>query len=188
MTAMLQAATLLVGAVFSGRYILCVLVALALVAFGVFFNSKLQSLDRTWLEWSPFHVRTNVALLPIRVRFVWVPYTLLLAFAMPLLALMEEFIFRMGTTNWVRGVLWGSVAFGLFHLFSLVSIRMTLYLMVIGAIFVEVYMLSGIVGVFVVHSVYNLISLALIVARRSRGVPGVTDRSPVPAGAGPRHS
>jgi hypothetical protein len=181
MTAFFQAATLLLGAIFSGRYIFCVLLALALVAFGVFFNAKMQSLDRSWLEWSPFHVRTNVALLPIRVRFVWVPYTFVLAFAMPLFALIEEFIFRMGTTNWVRGVLWGSVAFGLFHLFSLVSIRMTLYLMLIGAVFVEVYMLSGIVGVFVVHAVYNLVSLALIVATRNRGLPGVTDRSRVAA-------
>jgi Type II CAAX prenyl endopeptidase Rce1-like len=174
-----QSADLLLRAIFSGRYTWCVLLAPALVAFGVFFNAKLQSLNRGWLEWSPFHVKTNVALLPIRVRLVWLPYSLLLAFVMPCLALAEELLFRSGTTDWVRGLLWGSVAFGLFHLFSLVTIRMAIYLMVIGAMFVELYMRYGIVAVFVVHSIYNLVSLALIVATRRRGLPGVSAARPV---------
>jgi Type II CAAX prenyl endopeptidase Rce1-like len=175
MSAVSQTATLLIQAVFSGRYTFCALLAPALLAFGVFFNAKLQSLDRGWLEWSPFHVKANVALLPIKVRLVWLPYSLLLAFCMPFLALIEEWLFRAGTTNWVRGLLWGTIAFGLFHLFSFVTVRMTIYLMLVGAIFVQLYMLDGIIAVFVLHSVYNLTALALLVATRKRGLPGVLE-------------
>jgi hypothetical protein len=173
MSAVSQAAKLLVQAIFSGRYTFCVLLAPGLLAVGVLFNAKLQSLNRSWLEWSPFHVKANVTLLPIKVRFVWVPYALLLAFCIPFLALVEEWLFRSGTTDWVRGLLWGTVAFGLLHLFSLVTIRMTIYLMLVGALFVELYMLYGLVAVFVVHSVYNLSALALVVVTRKRGLPGV---------------
>jgi hypothetical protein len=137
------------------------------LAAGILFNTKVQSLNRRWLEWSPFHLKSNIALLPIKVRWLWLPYSLLLAFCMPFLALIEEWLFRMGTTNWVHGLLWGTIAFGLFHLFSLVSIRMTIYLMLVGAVLVEVYMLYGIVAVWVLHAVYNLTALALTVATRN---------------------
>jgi hypothetical protein len=176
MSPVAKAATLLVRAVLSGHYTLPVVLAPLLLAFGIAFNMKLQSLNRRWLEWSPFHVKSNVALLPIRWRWVWLPYSLLLAFCMPLLALLEEWLFRSGTTNWVHGLLWGTLAFGAFHLFSLVSVRMTIYLMLVGAVFVELYMLEGIVAVFVLHAVYNLAALVLTVATRKRPLPGLGPR------------
>jgi hypothetical protein len=117
-------------------------------------------------------VKANLALVPIRLRWVWLPYSLLLAFCMPCFALVEELLFRAGTTSWVRGLLWGTVAFGAFHLLSLVSVRMMIYLMLVGAVLVEVYMLAGIVAVFVLHAVYNLTALGLTVASRKREVPG----------------
>jgi hypothetical protein len=160
----------------SGRYTVFVVLAPLLLAFGIAFNAKLQSLNRGWLEWSPFHVKANVALLPIRVRWVWLPYALLLGFCMPFFALIEEWLFRAGTTDWSRGLLWGAIAFGAFHLFSLVSVRMTIYLMLVGAIFVELYMLDGIIAVFVLHAVYNLSALALSVATRKHPLPGLGPR------------
>lgn len=175
-----QAGSLLLRAILSGRYTVCIALAPLLLAFGIVFNAKLGSLKVSWLEWSPFHVKANVALLPIRVRWVWLPYALLLAFCMPFLALVEEWLFRYGTTNWIHGLLWGTIAFGGFHLFSLVSVRMTLYLMLVGAILVELYMLDGIVAVFVLHAVYNLSALALTVATRKHPLPGL---SPRPSGA-----
>jgi hypothetical protein len=178
MSPVAKAANLLLRAVVSGHYIPCIVLAPLLLAFGIAFNMKLQSLNQRWLEWSPFHVKTNVALLPIKWRWVWLPYSLLLAFCMPFLALLEEWLFRYGTTSWVRGLLWGTVAFGAFHLFSLVSVRMTIYLMLVGAIFVELYMLEGIVAVFVLHAVYNITALALTVATRKRTLPGL---SPAPS-------
>ena len=168
-----HAAELLFRAVATGRYTFCVLLAPLLLAFGIFFNARLESLNRRWLEWSPFHVKANVALLPIRFRWVWLPYALLLAFCMPFLALFEEWVFRLGTTNWVHGLLWGTIAFGAFHLFSLVSVRMTIYLMLVGAIFVELYMLDGIVAVFVLHAIYNLSALVLMVVTRKRPLRGL---------------
>src|SRR5579863_2293067 len=129
MSLLAQATRLLFRAVASGHYTLAVVLAPLLLAFGVAFNAKLQSLNRRWLEWSPFHVKANLALLPIKWRWVWLPYSLVLAFCMPFLALFEEWLFRYGTTSWVRGLLWGTIAFGAFHLLSLVSVRMAIYLM-----------------------------------------------------------
>jgi hypothetical protein len=183
MTDFSRAATLLLRAVFSGHYTLYVVLAPLLLAFGIAFNTKLQSLNRSWLEWSPFHVKANLALLPIKIRWIWLPYSLLLAFCMPFLALLEEWLFRYGTTNWVKGLLWGTIAFGAFHLFSLVIVRMTIYLTIVGAIFVELYMLEGIVAVFVLHAAYNLSALALTVATRKHPLPGL---GPKPALANTR--
>jgi hypothetical protein len=171
MSLLSRAVNLLFQAIFSGRYTFAVLLAPLLLAFGVAFNAKLKSLNIAWLEWSPFHVKANVALLPIKLRWVWLPYVVALAFCMPFLALFEEWLFRAGTTSWVRGLLWGAIAFGLLHLFSLVSVRMAIYLMLVGAIFVEIYMLDGIVAVFVLHASYNLTALGMTVATRNRALP-----------------
>jgi hypothetical protein len=159
----LMAASLLIRAVLSGHYTLYVLLAPCLLAFGVVFNKRVKALDCRWLEWSPWHVKTNFALMPLRNSWLWVPYALLLGACMPLLAFFEEVIFRNGTTGWVRGLLWGAIAFGLFHLLSLVSIRMVLYLAIVGAVLVEVYFQDGLLAVFVVHAVYNLLVLILVI-------------------------
>lgn len=47
----------------------------------------------------------------------------------------------------MHGLLWGSVAFGTSRLFSFVVVRMTMYLLLVGAICVELYMLDGIGGI-----------------------------------------
>jgi hypothetical protein len=177
MSPLAKAASLLVRAVISGHYTLPIILAPLLLAFGIAFNAKLEALNRPWLEWSPFHVRANIALLPIKWRWVWLPYSLILAFCMPFLALLEEWLFRSGTTNWVHGLLWGTIAFGAFHLFSLVSVRMTIYLMLVGAVFVELYMLDGIVAVFVLHAVYNLTALGVTVATRKHPLRGLGPRT-----------
>jgi hypothetical protein len=158
------AGLLLAQAAVSGHYILYVLLAPVLLVFGVVFNVKLKALDRRWLEWSPWHVKANFMLLPLKTEWLWVPYGLLLGACMPLLAFLEEVIFRSGTTGWVRGALWGALGFGLLHLLSLVTVRMTLYLTLVGAILVQVYMLDGLLAVFVVHACYNLLALTLLIA------------------------
>jgi hypothetical protein len=157
------AVLLLARAVLSGHYTLYVLLAPCLLAFGVLFNQKLKALDWRWLEWSPWHVKSNFALLPLKSKWLWAPYALLLGTCMPLLAFFEEIIFRNGTTDWVRGALWGALAFGLLHVLSFVTVRMTLYLTLVGAILVQVYMLDGLLAVFVVHACYNLLALTLLI-------------------------
>lgn len=145
-------------AVTSGRYLFEIALAPGLLAFGLYFNEKLKALNVPWLEWAPFHVRANVALMPVESRF-WLPYSALLAFCIPVLAFVEEYIFRYGTTGWVRGILWGGLAFGFLHLFSLVSIRMAIYLTLVGLVLVQVYMTYGLLAVFVLHASYNLLAL-----------------------------
>jgi len=157
------AGLLLTRAVVSGHYIFYVLLAPCLLGLGVVLNQKLKALDWRWLEWSPWHVKANFMLLPLKNKWLWAPYWLMLGACMPLLAFIEEVIFRSGTTSWVRGALWGALAFGLFHLLSCVSVRMTLYLTLVGAVLVQVYMLDGLVAVFVVHACYNLLALTLLV-------------------------
>ncbi len=153
----------LARAVLSGDYIPYVLLAPCLLGFGVLFNQKLKALGWRWLEWSPWHLKANFVLLPLKSKWLWAPYGLLLGACMPLLALVEEVIFRNGTTNWVKGALWGALAFGLLHLLSFVTVRMALYLTLVGAVLVQVYMLDGLLAVFVVHACYNLLVLALLI-------------------------
>ena len=157
------AIVVLIRAVLSGRYAWLVPLALLWLALGIAINVMLKSLNWRWLEWSPFKVKGNLMLLPIEWPWLWVPYTALLAACIPILAFLEEFIFRFGTTNWIRGLLWGSLAFGLLHLVSCVSIRMTLYITPVGVFLVELYMRYGLLAVFVVHAVYNLAALFLLV-------------------------
>ena len=103
-------------------------------------------------------MRANLALIPVESR-LWLPYSALLAFCIPLLAFLEECIFRYGTVTWVRGILIGGLVFGFLHLISLVSVRMAIYLTVVGLVFVEVYMTYGLIAVFVLHASYNLLAL-----------------------------
>jgi Type II CAAX prenyl endopeptidase Rce1-like len=163
-----QTVSLLGHAISGGRYLPYVVLAPLVLWAGVKLNMTVAAYRIPWLEWAPFHSKSNVMLAPIKYRWIWIPYTILLAAAMPFLALMEEFIFRYGTTSWLRGLLWGTLAFGALHLVSLVSVRMMLYLMLVGAILVQVYMVGGIVAVFVLHAVYNLSALAMTVATRKR--------------------
>ena len=169
-----QPVVLLVRAVPTGRYLPYALIAPALLAWGLAFNRALDQFKYRWLDWSPFGVRTNVALAPIRWRWVWLPYTALLAFLMPFLALLEELVFRAGTTNWVRGLLWGALAFGLAHFTSLVSVRMVIYLTLVGALLVDAYMVGGLLACFVLHAVYNWIALGVVVATRNRQTRAAT--------------
>jgi hypothetical protein len=171
-----QAAILLVRAVLDLKYAAYVLLAPVLLAFGIAFNTRMKALGKPWLEWSPFNVKTNIALAPIRYRWVWLPYALMLAACMPLLALFEELIFRNHSTNVVTALLWGGLAFGVFHLISLVTIRMLIYLSLVGAAFVGLYMAGGLIAVFVVHATYNLLALTLLVAEHQLGGHGLIRR------------
>jgi hypothetical protein len=54
----------------------------------------------------------------------------------------------------------------LFHLTSLVTVRMVIYLMLIGGVLVLAYAAGGLLAAFVVHAVYNLTALTLILIRR----------------------
>jgi hypothetical protein len=156
----------LLGLAITHGYALYTLFAPALLICGLSFNKRLRALNWRWLEWSPWGIKANLALAPMEVRFLWLPYALVLGCCIPILAFLEEEIFRNGTHNWLRGLLWGGVAFGLVHLLSCVTVRMTLYLTLVGVALVGVYMKGGLVAVFVAHASYNLLVLALVSAEQ----------------------
>lgn len=166
MPATLKAIEVLGEAVTDPRYLPYVVAAPILLGGGIVFNRRLKALGWRWLEWSPGGQSANLALAPIRFRWIWVPYGVMLATCMPLLAFFEEMIFRNGTTGWLRGLLWGGLAFGLVHLASFVSVRMTIYLSLVGIVLVGLYMTGGIIAVFVTHAVYNLLALTLLIAEQ----------------------
>jgi hypothetical protein len=159
-----SAAVLLAHAVVSSSYAVYALLAPCLLGFGVVFNQRLKALDWRWLEWSLWHQKSNLALVPLANKWLWAPYGLLLAGCMPLLAFFEEIIFRAGTNGWLRGLLWGGLAFGLLHLLSCVTVRMAIYLAIVGVFLVDIYMRDGLLAVFVIHANYNLLTLTLLIA------------------------
>jgi membrane protease YdiL (CAAX protease family) len=160
------AVDLLGQALTDGRYVVYILCGPLLLVAGVGFNRWMKELDRPWLEWSPLGVRANIALAPITRRWIGIPYAVLLAACMPLLAFAEELIFRNGTTNWLRGLLWGGLAFGALHLVSFVSLRMAIWIGLAGVILAGLYMTGGLAAVFVTHATYNLLALAMIVVEQ----------------------
>lgn len=176
MPATRTAFVLLVRALINPTYGPYALLAPPLLAAGVAFNTRIKKLDKRWLEWSPFGIRANAALAPTRVRFVWLPYSLLLGACMPMLAFFEEIIFRRGTNSILIGILWGGIAFGALHLLSLVTVRMTIYLTLVGILFVGLYMQAGLLAVFVVHATYNMLALGLLVAEQHLGAGSAINR------------
>lgn len=159
----------LIRAVGDVHYLPYVLVAPVLLGFGLTFNRLMKRLSWGWLEWSLMGRKSNLALAPIKLRWFGVIYGLMLAACMPLLAFFEELIFRNGTTDWVRGLLWGGLAFGVLHLVSFVSLRMTIYLTLVGVGLVGLYMTGGLLAVFVTHATYNLLVLALMMVEQHLG-------------------
>lgn len=140
-----------------------------LLAAGIMTNRRLPA--PAVLAWAPFRLRANVTLLPMRTR-AWPAYTLLLAAAIPAIATLEEIVFRLPVHSVLTGVMWGGVAFGFAHLTSLVSLRMCLYLTVIGLVLVGVYVLFGFWAAVTLHASYNLSALALAAAERTGHLGG----------------
>lgn len=135
----------------------------AMVAALAATNRRLKLLGQGWLEWSLFKSKANIALLPLTVRYWWLPYLALLAVCVPLMAWMEEWIFRYLIHGGWAGVLWGGFFFGAIHLAAGVTVRMSLCLTGHGLVLVALFGLTGLFGVFLVHAAYNLIVIGLVV-------------------------
>ena len=145
-----------------GRYLWCIPVAAILLAIGVSINKYLAGFDNSILEWSPWHIKQNFVMKPMLGRWWWL-YTPVLCLLIPLLAFIEEYWFRYGTTNWVRGVLIGGLAFGIIHFTSFVSVRMVIWLTLMGLALVEVYFLGGLMACFMLHATYNLMAVGVTI-------------------------
>jgi hypothetical protein len=159
------AVVVVVRASLQARYAKLIPLSFLWLAFGITFNMMLKSLNWRWLEWrlSKKIDAMNIVLVPLRWKWLWVPCIFLIVGCLPIIAFLEEYAFRAGTTNWIRGILWCALAFGLLHLISLVSVRMVIYLSLVGAFLADVYMRDGLVAVFVVHTAYDVIVVFLVV-------------------------
>lgn len=143
-------------------------------------DNKLRSLDKRWLEWSPFNVKMNIAAVPISVKYLGIPYVLILLYSLPFMAWVEEMLFRYTVDNWLMpnapssvlhwvmlgcvGLLWSGLVFGVVHLVSLVTIRMTLCLSFAGVVLLAVYLVTSNIWVATAfHATYNIIAVGWIV-------------------------
>ncbi len=98
---------------------------------------------RDWSLGTLFHIGTlsgrNAATVPLAYPALAALYAPPLLLALPLLAWMEEEIFRRGTTTWVGGFM-RSVMFGLVHLTAGVSVGVCLALSGAGLVFTYAYL------------------------------------------------
>lgn len=140
-----------------------VVVATAMLAGVHLLNTTLQRRNIRWLEWSLFKVRANMSLLPLTHKWSGLAYAALLYFCIPILACVEEVIFRGFNDTIAKKLLWGMLAFGLAHLLALVTVRMAGVLALLGGVLVVVYQVEGLVGAFMVHATYNVITLSVII-------------------------
>lgn len=159
----LMVARQFVGAIFTTSYSWVSIMALAMLAALAAVNRRLKQRQQGWLEWSLFKTKANIALLPLTIRRWWLPYLLLLAVCVPLMAWMEEWIFRYLIHGGWAGVLWGGFFFGAIHLAAGVTVRMSLCLTGHGLVLVALFSLTGLLGVFLVHAAYNLTVIGLVV-------------------------
>ena len=143
-------------------YLPYVLLAPILLRCAVLFNRKLRAIDHPWLEWSAFNVKANLTLIPIRWRYVGLPYVALLMATVPYLALVEEWLFR------THGPFVAVVVFGAVHITMCITVRMTIWIMIVGSVLWACYSMDGLAAAFVVHAAYNLCAILLVTATRNQ--------------------
>lgn len=142
--------------------------AFLMLLLGVWLNNTLEKRKYRWLEWSAYSRDSepeNVVYKPIRLKRLGWPYLVVLVFCMPFLAYGEELIFRELATNhlgmWVMLLVSGPI-FGVVHIVSGVSVRMTVYYSLVGLIMAWVYLATGLAGVFALHASYNIIAITWV--------------------------
>ena len=142
--------------------IVCLNVAVIAVTIAVAFllMRLCPWLDRSWIYLLPgFHDHaTNIAVIPIQVKYLGIAYIPLLALSVPGLARGEEMSYRYGTVGWKNGVV-RSVRFGLAHCVAGVPLYGGLALTVGGLWFTLQYFRGGVERSTLHHATYNWIVL-----------------------------
>lgn len=119
-----------------------------------------------WLQWGWFALvsgghQGNVMISALSgTAWVFLPFLVLLAVAMPHFVRSEETSFREGTVTWAQGAR-RSVAFGLMHLTAGVPIAVGLALTIAGLWYTRQYMRGGITRSTSYHLAWNLIVIAV---------------------------
>lgn len=102
----------------------------------------------------------NMIIAPTTIPYVGSLFLLILIFALPRFAEIEEEIFRRGTPNWKSGFI-RSVVFGLIHCTAGVSIGIGLALSVAGLWFTYQYFKGGVKRSTAYHAAWNLSIITL---------------------------
>jgi hypothetical protein len=148
----------------SDEYAWLLPLALLILLFGIWFNDMLESLQWKWLEWSPFAKKANAIYAPIGRKWLGWPYLGALIFCMPLMAYIEEVIFRQMASQLGLPMLLlvSGPVFGLIHITSGVTVRMSIYLSLVGLIFAGAFLATGLAGAFLLHASYNMFAVTWV--------------------------
>jgi len=103
---------------------------------------------------------SSLLLTAMRAKFIGPIVTLLLLVNLPVIAMLEEFIFRQGTDGWT-GAVWRSALFGLAHLGMNIQLGASLAIGCIGLWFSAWYFRGGLELAAAVHFAYILPIVAL---------------------------
>lgn len=130
-------------------------------------DALMKRMGNRVLEWRLFS--RNINFLPLDYPLLRVPFVILLYFNLPMLAFLEEYIFRNGfdrfpVQNW-EDVFWRSVLFGLVHLISGCRMRECLAIIVGGIWFGYQFMLGGLAAATLAHFACNAIELTYMLAK-----------------------
>ena len=131
-------------------------VALLLALFCPFLNCS-------WLYKLPGYSGPgfNIAIAPFTIKYLGLPFAILLAVNVPRAARSEEISYRRGTQNWKVGR-WRSLHFGLLHCLMGIPIYAGLALSVGGLWYTHQYLKGGISRSTLHHSTYNWIGLTIL--------------------------
>lgn len=147
-------------------------IPLALIVFGCPLVMFILERTDAWqhrssnlaIRWRLF--RRNINFVPMDYWFLRVPFLVLLYLNLPVLAWIEEFIFREGFGTWPQRTLvqslWRSLTFGFAHMLGGVTVGSCLALTVGGLWFSLLYWYGGLPLATLGHLVCNLIGLTLM--------------------------
>lgn len=149
-------------AVTGGSFAWAVPLAIALLLVDIQINNRLEALNQPLLEKSLFKFKGNSAYQPIlKYKRLGGLYVILLGLCMPLLALIEEWLFREMAAQFgvMVLVLVSGPVFGLVHLSAGANLRRVICMTGLSLALASVYLTSGLMGAFALHASYNLIVL-----------------------------
>jgi hypothetical protein len=146
---------------------LLVLTSVVVILFMNVPNSLMNRLGNRVLEWRLFP--RNINFIPLDYLILQVPFVVLLYFNLPMLAFLEEYVFRDGfgkypIQSW-EDVFWRSVLFGLVHLISGCRIRECLAIIVGGMWFGYQYLLGGLYASTLAHFTCNALELTYMLGK-----------------------
>jgi hypothetical protein len=104
---------------------------------------------------------TNIQFLPAKIKYFGLLFVVILGINLPLLAQLEEQLFRQGTRSWSHGVVL-SLFFGLVHCLVGVSLGIGLAQSIVGLWLTHQYFVGGIELATAHHTTYNLILVSIL--------------------------